>query len=166
MASLASVLPTHPRQNSQVKAQEGEVRMIESTPTTVEIPAVVELPANASLGTRSIAPDTTAEQDRASASERLAARTVAPKTTEEEDRHTASQRRVNMVWEYTQSAVALLVTATTLGICVALVARGNDVMALQLMSSAFFLIIGFYFGRTNHQRVGGVELPYQPHQGR
>ena len=71
-----------------------------------------------------------------------------------------------MVWEYTQAAVALLVTITTLTLCIVLVARGETTQALQLMSSAFFLIIGFYFGRTNHQRVGGVEIPYQPYQGR
>jgi len=28
--------------------------------------------------------------------------------------------------------------------------------AFLLLSNAFFLVIGFYFGRTNHQRIGGI----------
>lgn len=89
---------------------------------------------------------------------------IAPTTTAEENRGTAGQRRVNLVWEYTQSLIAIFVTLATLGASVWLVARqGSDTntAAFILLSNAFFLVVGFYFGRTNHQRVGGVQPPYQ-----
>jgi len=77
-----------------------------------------------------------------------------PTTTVEEDRHSASQRRVNLIWEATQATIAVLITLATivgvLGI--------SGVTASETLTNAFFLIVGFYFGRTNHQRVGGVIL--------
>jgi hypothetical protein len=130
-------------------------------PTQVEIPAIVNLPAQASTEAHSIAPDTTAEQDRATADARQVARTTAPTTTEEEDRHALSQREVNKIWEYTQAVIALLVTAAALSVCVILALKGESKDALILVSGAFFLIIGSYFQRTNHTKVGGVQLPYQ-----
>ena len=148
--------------------------MTEQAPTRIEIPAVVELPAQVSMGVHSIAPDTTAEQDRASASQRLAERTTAPTTTEEDDRRTASQRAINLKWEDTQSKVALAVCGVSLAIAGGLAMFGKwlGTGELQLASVVFLygvanLVIGFYFGRTNHQRTGGVESPYQqPYQGR
>lgn len=86
---------------------------------------------------------------------------IPPNTTAEENLHSASQRRVNMVWEYTQSLIALMVVATTMIIVVILVYRTEYDKALQLLSSMVFLILGFYYGRTNHEKVGGVTLPYQ-----
>lgn len=78
-------------------------------------------------------------------------------TTEEQDRKTAAQRRVNILWEVTQSVVALSVTFATLFVAVQLTLRvGATESAFILLSNAFFLIVGFYFGRTNHQRTGGV----------
>jgi len=67
------------------------------------------------------------------------------------------QRRINLIWEVTQAVVALSVTMVTLYVSAALTlsAKGDQAAAL-LLSNAFFLVIGFYFGRTNHQRVGGV----------
>ncbi len=78
-------------------------------------------------------------------------------TTAEQDRKTAAQRRVNILWEATQSVVALSVTFATLYVAVNLTLRVTATeSAFILLSNAFFLIIGFYFGRTNHQRTGGV----------
>lgn len=70
---------------------------------------------------------------------------------------TAGQRRVNLLWEMTQSLIAVAVASTTLWVSgrLALII-GRDTTALALLSNAFFLVIGFYFGRTNHQRTGGV----------
>ena len=67
------------------------------------------------------------------------------------------QRRVNLIWEVTQSVIALSVTITTL-IASARLAIGDQAgdAAFLLLSNAFFLVIGFYFGRTNHTRTGGV----------
>jgi len=77
-----------------------------------------------------------------------------PTTTAEEDRHSLGQRRINMLWEYTQSMIAILVTLATI---VGVLGLGG-VMGSDTLVNAFFLIVGFYFGRTNHQRVGGVWL--------
>jgi len=82
-----------------------------------------------------------------------------PTTTGEEDRHSLGQRRVNIIWEVTQGAIALSVTGATLYVAASLSLRDEkQVAAFLLLSNAFFLVVGFYFGRTNHQRVGGVEL--------
>lgn len=69
----------------------------------------------------------------------------------------AGQRAINAVWEYTQAIIAVSVTASTLYASVSLVTGGRPADgAFLLLSNAFFLVIGFYFGRTNHQRTGGV----------
>jgi hypothetical protein len=73
-------------------------------------------------------------------------------TTLEEDLHSASQRKVNITWEYTQSFVAVVVVLANI---VGALYTGAD---SPLLANAFFLVIGFYFGRTNHARVGGVQL--------
>ena len=79
-------------------------------------------------------------------------------TTSEEDRHSQSQRTVNMLWEVTQALIAASVTAAFV------IAQFKHVES-NTLNGAFFLIIGFYFGRTNHTNVGGVKLP-PPYMGR
>jgi len=82
---------------------------------------------------------------------------VARSRADELDRVTHGQRRINLIWEVTQALVAVAVTFVTLYVSAALALRGDtDEAARLLLSNAFFLVIGFYFGRTNHQRVGGV----------
>jgi hypothetical protein len=73
----------------------------------------------------------------------------APTTTAEQDRKTASQRRVNIIWEITQATIAIAVTG-------AFVYAALNVIISETLTNAAFLIVGFYFGRTNHQRIGGV----------
>jgi hypothetical protein len=73
--------------------------------------------------------------------------------------HTAGQRQINRIWEYTQAAIALAVSISALYVSARLTAIGSGTMAegaFLLLSNAFFLVIGFYFGRTNHTRVGGI----------
>lgn len=72
-------------------------------------------------------------------------------TTREEDRHSLGQRRINLIWEFTQAAIAISVT----GAFIFAKIRGVDAPALD---NTFFMVAGFYFGRTNHQRIGGVDL--------
>jgi hypothetical protein len=70
---------------------------------------------------------------------------------------TAGQRRVNILWEFTQALIAVAVTISTLFVSARLAqTQGADMAAFLLLSNAFFLVIGFYFGRTNHERQGGV----------
>lgn len=70
---------------------------------------------------------------------------------------TTGQRRVNLIWEVTQACIALGVTFATLWVSANMaLMSGTDRAAFLLLGNAFFLVIGFYFGRTNHQRMGGT----------
>lgn len=85
---------------------------------------------------------------------------LAPDTTAEQDLKTHGQRRINLIWEVTQAVVAILVTLTTLGVCAYQVADGHSGEgAFLLLSNVFFLVVGTYFQRTNHTKVGGVSGP-------
>jgi len=82
---------------------------------------------------------------------------AAPTTTEEEDRATVGQRRINLLWETTQSIVAVTVTTATLYVAARLALKDNgDTAAFLLLSNVFFLVLGTYFNRTNHVKIGGV----------
>lgn len=65
--------------------------------------------------------------------------------------NSAGQRQINRVWELTQSFIAVIVTGSTLYVTSSLAIQ-KESGSLALLSNAFFLIIGFYFGRTNHAR--------------
>lgn len=81
----------------------------------------------------------------------------APTTTAEENRKTFGQRRINLIWEVTQALIACSVTLATLFVASQLALKNDgQTAAFLLLSNAFFLVIGFYFGRTNHTRQGGI----------
>jgi len=71
-----------------------------------------------------------------------------PNTTAQEDMVTAGQRRVSMIWEVTQSLIAIFVTVAIIFNAV------NKILSPEL-TNAFFLVLGFYFARTNHSAIGG-----------
>ena len=75
-------------------------------------------------------------------------------------RRTNGERHINLIWEGTQAFVAVAVTVATLYVAggLALKVDAKYTEAFLLLGNSFFLIVGFYFGRTNHQRVGGVTL--------
>jgi hypothetical protein len=81
-------------------------------------------------------------------------------TTSEEDRHALGQRRINLIWEATQAAIALSVIWGSMGAAIWITVRdpANRLMAFLFLSNVVSIVIGFYFGRTNHQRIGGVDL--------
>lgn len=81
-------------------------------------------------------------------------------TTAESDRHALGQRRINLIWEITQAAIALSVIWGAMGAAVWITVKdpANRLMAFLFLSNIVSIVIGFYFGRTNHQRVGGVDL--------
>lgn len=87
--------------------------------------------------------------------------TLPPTTTEQEDLVTAGQRNVNLIWESTQALIAITITFAIVGTAFTDTDSSNIV-------NAFFLIIGFYFSRTNHQAIGGVgkKPALGPYQGR
>lgn len=72
-----------------------------------------------------------------------------PTTTDQEDIVTAGQRRINLIWEITQAAVAVLITLATIYCAI----KSIDARPL---GNAFFLIVSMYFVRTNHKLIGGV----------
>jgi hypothetical protein len=70
-------------------------------------------------------------------------------TTLEEDMKTRGQRHVNLIWEFTQAIIAVLVTS-------AMVTLAWTGKTSELLASAFGMIVGMYFHRTNHTKIGGV----------
>lgn len=93
---------------------------------------------------------------------------LAPKTTEQEDLTTAGQRRVNLIWETTQAVIAIVVVAANMGAAIYSQIQGRPGEVSVILSSALFLVVGFYFSRTNHQAIGGMgpKPPAQAYQGR
>ena len=81
---------------------------------------------------------------------------TAPTTTAEQNLKSAGQRRINAVWEYTQAVIAFTVVVTTsVGIFIGRVLqREVQVPFPAEWWTIVGLVIGFYFGRTNHARVG------------
>lgn len=81
-----------------------------------------------------------------------------PITTAEQDRVTYGQRRINMIWEVTQALIALSIIWSSTGAAIWIVVQDpmNRLMAFLFLSNVVSIVIGFYFGRTNHQRTGGV----------
>lgn len=81
-------------------------------------------------------------------------------TTVEQNLRTASQRKVNLIWEYTQALIALMIVfANVIYIFLLLfvpILTSQAANASVLLANAFFLVIGFYFGRTNHARIGDL----------
>lgn len=73
-----------------------------------------------------------------------------PTTTEQEDVTTAGQRRVNLIWEFTQATIAIMITSAV----VYNAATGREIT--KDLSNAFFLIVSMYFVRTNHSLIGGI----------
>lgn len=73
------------------------------------------------------------------------------------------QRRISGMWERTQQMIALSVVwvALLVALIKAVLASLNGQnsteagVAFVFLASVANLVIGFYFGRTNHQRVGG-----------
>jgi uncharacterized membrane protein len=86
---------------------------------------------------------------------------------DEADRSYLGQRRVNLLWERTQAIIAISVVEVTLAICAYIVVAGDPtggpgsprVLAFVLLSGLVNLVVGFYFGRTNHTRTGGTGTP-------
>ncbi len=75
-------------------------------------------------------------------------------TTEEEDRHTYGQRRINLIWESTQAVMTvLIVIANVFAAFMPVVSPAAE----TTITNALFVVLGFYYGRTNHQKIGGVK---------
>jgi hypothetical protein len=90
----------------------------------------------------------------------MANESLAPDTTLQQDITTAGQRRVNLIWEYTQAGIAIGITA-------AIIFCSITKIDSQEIRNAWFLIVGFYFSRTNHAQIGSIgQKPVQEYLGR
>lgn len=92
---------------------------------------------------------------------------TAPNTTAADDKRTESQRWVNKLWESVQAfiSVAVVTTALSVNARLAMLVISGEAKESQIASSSSAnqninilasLIIGFYFGRVNHQKESGV----------
>jgi hypothetical protein len=89
-------------------------------------------------------------------------------TTAQQDLTFAGQRRINLVWEYTQAIIALIVVAATMAAGIYSAFSQKTEQVPTIMSVAFGTVVGFYFSRTNHAAIGGVgQQPREdPYKGR
>ncbi len=81
---------------------------------------------------------------------------LAPDTTHQQDLTTKGQRDINRIWEWTQSLIALMVVVCSCGLAIHGAVTGTERPMSQTLSNMLFLIIGFYFSRTNHAAIGGM----------
>lgn len=88
-------------------------------------------------------------------------------TTAEQDRTTQGQRKVNLIWEVTQASIAVAVVIANLIVGVYSGINPDAGEVPDILSNSLFLVIGFYFSRTNHTAIGGLgQKPEQIYMGR
>jgi len=75
--------------------------------------------------------------------------TLQPTTTEQQDVIVTRQSHVALIWESVQGLIAIAITGAVIYCSV------NRIIS-QDLSNAFFLIIGFYYSRTNHEKGGAA----------
>jgi len=85
---------------------------------------------------------------------------------------TQDQRRISGIWERTQQVIAITVVETAVFVAAILTlvpsvktligaeapeaAVTAGIAGMLFLTAVANLVIGFYFGRTNHSRTGGV----------
>jgi hypothetical protein len=80
---------------------------------------------------------------------------------------TAGQRRINVIWEMTQAIIAIVVVLANILVWIFIVFNKVTEEIPSGLTNALFLVVGFYFSRTNHQAIGGVgRQPNQTYEGR
>lgn len=74
---------------------------------------------------------------------------------------TKGQRTINLIWETTQGLIALTIT------CAIVYCAIYGISNTEL-TNAFFLIVGFYFSRTNYASINGSlgSKPSQTYESR
>lgn len=81
-----------------------------------------------------------------------------PTTTHQDDLVVAGQRKINLIWEYTQASVTVLITG-------AIIYCEIHKIDSDVLKFAFVAITSTYYARTNHTKVGGIG-PKDPYIGR
>ena len=94
-------------------------------------------------------------------------RPVRPKTTLQQDLVSAGQRKVNLIWEYTQSAISMMVVIANMVVATYHGLSKEHSEFPPVLQNTLFLVVGFYFSRTNHSAIGGVGAkPSVKYEGR
>jgi hypothetical protein len=70
-------------------------------------------------------------------------------TTKQQDLVVAGQRRINLIWEFTQATVTVLITVAAIYCAV-------QKVDADVLNFAFVAVISTYYARTNHTKIGGV----------
>lgn len=98
----------------------------------------------------------------------MATKSLPPTTTDQQNLTYLGQRKVNLIWEYTQAFVAISVVLANLAVGVIFAVRRIPAGEYPfVLSSSLFLVIGFYFSRTNHSAIGGIgPKPSPEYEGR
>lgn len=81
---------------------------------------------------------------------------------------TAGQRKINLIWEWTQAIISIAVVLANMIVGVYQGFTSQRLDFPTILSSSLFLIVGFYFSRTNHSAIGGTgpKGPIYPYTGR
>lgn len=91
-----------------------------------------------------------------------------PTTTAQQDITTAGQRKVNLIWEYTQAIIAVMLVGAFVAVVLRIVFKGiNGQEVPAVLAAVCGTVVGSYFQRTNHMNIGGTgHKPQQPYEGR
>jgi len=80
-----------------------------------------------------------------------------PRTTIQQDLTVAGQRRVNLIWEYTQAVIAVILVGATAAAALKLVFQPAGSQEVPtILAGLCGMVVGSYFQRTNHMNIGGV----------
>lgn len=74
---------------------------------------------------------------------------LAPTTTAADDKVTEGQRKINLIWESSQSIISIAITG-------AVIFCQINAINSETLNNAFFFVVATYLQRTNHIRMGGV----------
>lgn len=87
----------------------------------------------------------------------VAAKVVATEVKKtESDIAAAESRRLSLIWEWTQALIAMAVVLTAMMATIIQILKDSKVETPGILTSALFLVMGYYFGR-NQTRVGRRE---------
>lgn len=70
------------------------------------------------------------------------------------------KQKINLIWERTQQGIAIVCVSASVFSSMYLILKGKEPLSergYQFLTNVGLLVIGFYFGRTNHARPTGEE---------
>ncbi len=87
-----------------------------------------------------------------------------PRTTEQQDLTVAGQRRINLIWEYTQAIIAIILVGAFVVTEIRIVFKGGSQEIPAVLAALCGTVVGSYFQRTNHMNVGGIGFKPSEHE--